>query len=379
MTSEDLPLDGIRILDFSTLLPGPLATLILAEAGAEVIKVERPGGGDEMRSYVPKLGPDSANFVLLNRGKSSITANLKDPTARDALLALADDVDIVVEQYRPGAMDRLGVGYDHIRAVNPDIVYCSITGHGQTDPGSSRAGHDLTYLAESGILGNVVDADDQPHLPHTLVADIAAGSYPAVMNILLALWRRDRTGQGAHLDIPITDNLQPLAYAHLATRQATGHWPTPGRDLLTGDSPRYNIYRTADNRHLAAAPLEDKFWQRFAELIGLPPHLHTTTGQEDAVIDAIAERIHARPAQHWLDLFAGEDVCCSLVATFTEAEQALRMPTHSPHRVAGENFDAAALPVPLDPELRSTPASRPSPTQSRPLHPDGSTPHRTSG
>jgi alpha-methylacyl-CoA racemase len=358
MSSQDLPLHGVRVLDFSTLLPGPMATLILAEAGAEVVKVERPGSGDEMRTYVPKLGSDSANFALLNRGKSSIAADLKNPAVRDEVLRLAAEVDVVVEQYRPGVMDRLGLGYEDVRAVNPDVIYCSITGYGQGGPDASRAGHDLNYLAESGILGTVVDASGDPQLPHTVIADIAAGTYPAVMNILLALRRRDRVGKGVHLDISMTHGLQPLAYGHLATYYGSGRWPVPGRELLTGGSPRYHIYRTADDRHLAAAPLEDKFWARFTELIELPGQLRRDAGQEDQVIAAVAERIAAQPAEHWHRLFDDEDVCCAIVATFAEAEKSLRVQTDSAHRVVGDGFDVPALPVPLAPELRLHPTAK---------------------
>jgi len=253
------PLAGVQVLDFSSLLPGPLTTLLLAEAGAEVLQVERPPRGDEMRSYVPRLGPSSANYALLNRGKRSAAVDLKDPVSVDRLLALGAETDVVVEQFRPGVMGRLGLGYDAFRAVNPGIVYCSITGFGQAGPAAGRAGHDLNYLAESGLLGTVVDGRGDPHLPPTVIADIAGGTYPAVVNILLALFRRQATGEGCHLDVGMTPNLSTLAYGYLATHAGSGSWPVPGQDLLTGGSPRYRIYRTSDGRHVAAAPLEDRF------------------------------------------------------------------------------------------------------------------------
>ncbi len=358
MTARDRPappLAGIRVLDFSTLLPGPLATLLLAEAGAEVLQVERPPHGDEMRSYRPRLGGSSANYALLNRGKSSAAVDLKDPAVRERLLELAAEVDVVVEQFRPGVMDRLGLGYEAFRAANPAIVYCSITGYGQTGPAAGRAGHDLTYLAESGLLGAVVDADGDPHLPPTVIADIAGGTYPAVVNILLALFRRTTSGEGCHLDIGMVPNVGTLAYGYLATRAGGGSWPVPGRDLLTGGSPRYAIYRTADGRHVAAAPLEDRFWARFCELVELPGDLRTDAGREAEVIAAVAARIAARPADHWRGVFEGEDVCCSVVATFEEAADSGLLRTESGHRVAGEGFDVSALPVPLVDEVRSGP------------------------
>ncbi|WP_219414223.1 CaiB/BaiF CoA transferase family protein [Pseudonocardia nigra] len=355
------PLAGVKVLDFSTLLPGPLATLLLAEAGTEVLQVERPPRGDEMRSYVPRLGHSSANYALLNRGKRSAAVDLKDPAVRDRLLALAAEVDVVVEQFRPGVMARLGLGYEAFRAVNPRIVYCSITGYGQTGPATGRAGHDLNYLAESGLLGTVVDERGDPHLPPTVIADIAGGTYPAVINILLALFRRTATGEGCHLDVGMTPNLSTLAYGYLGTHAGSGTWPVPGRDLLIGGSPRYHIYRTSDGRHVAAAPLEDRFWHRFCELVELPEDLRADAGREDEVVAAVAARIAARPAEHWRSLLDGEDVCCSVVATFEEAARSQTLRTESLHRVVGEGFDVSALPVPVVDKLRSQPASLPYP------------------
>ncbi|MPZ63252.1 MAG: CoA transferase [Propionibacteriales bacterium] len=361
MTGDVRPLTGTKVLDFSTLLPGPLATLLLAEAGAQVLQVERPPSGDEMRSYVPRLGADSANYTLLNRGKRSAAVDLKDHAVRDRILELAADVDVLVEQFRPGVMDRLGLGYDDVRAVNPRIVYCSITGHGQTSPSAGRAGHDLNYLAESGLLGNVVDADGDPHLPHTVIADIAGGTYPAVFNILLALLQRSATGQGCHLDIGMTPNLGVLAYGYLATHAGSGSWPVPGSDLLTGGSPRYQIYRTADGRHVAAGALEERFWQRFCDLVELPEELRADQGREDEVIAAVAERIAAHPAEHWRSVFADQDACCSVVATFEEAWRTQALRTRSAHRVVGEGFDVSALPVPVDEQFRASPGPLGSP------------------
>src|SRR6059058_6089906 len=170
------PLNGIRVLDFSTLLPGPLATLILTEAGAEVIKIERPGRGDEMRSYSPKFGSDSVNFALLNRGKRSVAIDLKARGALDALRPLIESADIVVEQFRPGVMDRLGLGYEALKALNPRIVYCAITGYGQHGPRANVAAHDLNYIAETGLLTLSAGSDGAPILPPALIADIGGGT-----------------------------------------------------------------------------------------------------------------------------------------------------------------------------------------------------------
>ncbi|MGW4591988.1 CaiB/BaiF CoA transferase family protein [Amycolatopsis thermoflava] len=350
-----LPLSGVKVLDLSTLLPGPLATLLLADAGADVVKLERPGQGDEMRTYEPKFGEASANYAVLNRGKRAYAADLKDPAQRDRALALAAEADVIVEQFRPGVTDRLGLGYDAVKARNPRVVYCSITGYGPSGPHARRAGHDLTYLAEAGLLGVVTDSTGAPSLPVTVLADIAGGTYPAVMNILLALRQAEATGQGTHLQVSMTHNLQVLAYGYFATRQAGGGWPRPGAELLTGGSPRYHIYPTSDGRHVACAALEQKFWDRLVELVGLAPEFRDDSGQEDAVTEALAQRFAAHPADYWRELFDGEDVCAAVVASWDEAVDAGLVDIASPDRVADPGAPGASfptLPSPVSSTLR---------------------------
>lgn len=317
------PLEGVRVLDFSTLVPGPLATLLLVDAGADVIKVERPGRGDELRSYEPKAGPDGIGFALLNRGKRSITLDLKAPDAVERLLPLLRTADVLVEQYRPGVMDRFGLGYQALSAINPGLIYCSITGYGQTGPKAKAAGHDLNFVADSGMLSLAAGADGAPVLPAVQVGDIGGGAYPAVVNILLALLERNRTGKGCHLDIAMAENLFAFQYWALGTAvvdgKGDGQGPRPGGELLTGGSPRYQIYRTADGRFVAAAPLEDKFWDSFCTIIGLPEDLRDDVKDPAATLQAVAAAIASRDAAHWRAAFAGEDVCCSIVSTMQEA------------------------------------------------------------
>lgn len=349
------PLKAVRVLDFSTLLPGPLATLILAEAGAEVIKIERQGRGDEMRSYMPKFGADSVNFALLNRGKRSIAIDLKAADALERLKPLIESADVLVEQFRPGVMDRLGFGYEALVAINPRIVYCAITGYGQHGPRADVAAHDLNYVAEAGILALTRGADGAPVLPAALVADIAGGTYPAVVNILLALRERDRTGRGCKLDVAMADNLFTLMYWGLGNGLAAGEWPMPGGDLVTGCSPRYNIYRTRDDRFLAAAPLEQKFWDTFCALIDLPEALRDDSRDPAATRAAVAERIRARTARDLQALFAGHDVCCTIAA---EVRDALTDPHFAAREVFARTLTAggksiAALPVPVASAFRA--------------------------
>jgi len=220
--SRPKPLDDIVVVDFSSLLPGPMCSLLLAEAGAKVIKIERPGQGDEMRGYEPAAGSDSANFILLNRGKTSISLDLKSANDKQTALSLIEKADVLIEQFRPGVMERLGLSYEITKALNPGIIYCSISGYGQSGPARDLAAHDLNYMARSGLLSLSGDEHGQPGLPCALIADIAAGAYPAMMNILLALQQRAKTGHGAWLDIAMGDNLLPMLYWALGEGELTG-------------------------------------------------------------------------------------------------------------------------------------------------------------
>ncbi|TMS58286.1 CoA transferase [Imbroritus primus] len=356
------PLQGIKVLDFSTLLPGPLCTLLLAEAGAEVIKLERPARGDEMRAYAPKVGDDSANFVLLNRGKQSIALDLKAADAVARLTPLIREADVLVEQFRPGVMARLGLGYDAVAAINPRLIYCSITGYGQDGPYAQEAGHDLNYVASSGMLAMSAPAGQIPGLPPALIADVAGGAYPAMINILLALRQRDVTQAGTHLDIAMAENLFTFQYWGLGNGWC-GAWPAPAADLVNGGSPRYQVYQTADGKHLAAAPIEAKFWSNFVTLIGLDEtHLATLTPQD--VMTAVAHAIAARSADEWVKRFAGQDVCTVKVVGLEDASRDLHFAARGvfARRIdTGAGKHMPALPVPIVPAFRGADVARRAP------------------
>jgi alpha-methylacyl-CoA racemase len=360
------PLAGLRVLDFTTLLPGPLGTLLLAEAGAEVIKVERPGG-EEMRGYAPPWGGLSATFAMLNRGKKSIAADLKDEATRERMRDLAASCDVLVEQFRPGVMDRLGLGYETLRARDPRLIYCAITGYGQTGPRRERAGHDLNYIGDAGLLALSSGAPGHRMLPPGLIADIAGGAYPAVINILLALRQRDVTGEGAFLDVAMTENVLPFTFWALANANAANTWPRDGGERLTGGSPRYHIYESKDGRLVAVAALEQKFWLAFTQAIELEPELIEDKRDPPRTIARVAEIIASRSAEEWRLVFDTADCCCSIVQDFRTA-------TRDPHfaergvfaRTVKNDRGATipALPLPIANDLlddRSDALSAPSP------------------
>lgn len=343
------PLAGVRVVDFSTLLPGPMCSLLLAKAGAEVIKIERPGRGDEMRSYQPSFGTDSVNFALLNEGKRSVALDLKNADALKQAIELVRTADVLIEQFRPGVMDRLGLGYEAMKRLNPGLIYCAITGWGQSGPLADTAAHDLNYQAEAGLMGLTAGADGAPGLPSTLSADIAGGAYPAMMNILLALRAREAGGAGCFIDVAMADNLFTFVYWGLGNGFAANEWPTPGGDLVTGGTPRYQVYKTLDGRYLACAPLEQKFWENFLRVLDAP-HLLDDSKNPAGTRAALAGILATRTADDWLKRFEGIDACVSVVKSLQEA-------VDSPHfrarglfegRVAsGQGAHIPSVPLPV--------------------------------
>src|SRR3569833_177565 len=287
------PLAGLLVLDFTTLLPGPLASLMLAEAGAEVIKIERPGGED-MRRFPPFKDGVSAAFAMLNRGKTGLTLDRKCEADREKLKPLIARADIVLEQFRPGVMARLGLGYDDMRAINPKIIYCAISGYGQSGPRAGEAGHDVNYIGATGLLDLQPGPVEAPVLPPALVADIAGGTFPAVINILLALRARDQSGEGACLDIAMTDAMFTFGWSALALGVAGGRFPKPGELPLVGSSPRYHLYATRDGKLVACGALEQKFWDAFCAASDLAPGFRDDRRDPKATREAVAALIAAR-------------------------------------------------------------------------------------
>jgi crotonobetainyl-CoA:carnitine CoA-transferase CaiB-like acyl-CoA transferase len=314
-----LPLDGVRILDLSRLLPGPYCTLLLADLGADVTKVEDPQGGDYIRHMPPSAGESSALFHALNRNKRSLALDLKSPQGKEAFRALARRADAVVESFRPGVMDRLGLGYEALAAENPRLIVCSISGYGATGPLRHRAGHDLNYVARSGVLGYGGTSGGPPAMPGVQIADIGGGSLMAAVGILAALNERTRTGRGRHLDISMSEGSLAFLHMHLGGRMAGGASLGPlsrGVEALNGGYPCYGVYRTKEGRYLAVAPLEPKFWGAFCAAVGredLSSQGWATEAEGASVREEVAAIVAARTLPEWEVFLSDKDLCCEPV------------------------------------------------------------------
>jgi crotonobetainyl-CoA:carnitine CoA-transferase CaiB-like acyl-CoA transferase len=315
-----LPLAGLKVLDLSRLLPGPYATLVLADLGATVDKVEEPDGGDYIRQMPPLRDDESALFFGLNRNKRSITLNLKTPQGRDALKRLARGYDVLVESFRPGVMDKLGLGEAALRADNPRLIYCAISGYGQTGPDRLKAGHDLNYVARAGLLGYGGEAGGAPAFPGVQMGDIGGGSLFALVGILAALHERERTGKGRLVDVSMTDGAVAFLHMHLASRLFMGTEAGPlqrGTEALNGGYACYGLYRTADDRWLAVGALEPKFFSGVCQRLERMDLMEDAyaPGEAGARVKAELTRIFAEhPLAYWQERFAGSDLCIEAVA-----------------------------------------------------------------
>lgn len=316
------PLSGIRVLDLTRLLPGPAATLHLADLGAEVIKIEDPGGGDYARELGPKHGDASWFFEIVNRGKASLTLDLKQPAGVEVFLRLARDADVVVESFRPGVVDRLGIGYQAVRAANPRIVYCAVTGYGQTGPYRDRAGHDINYIGYAGVLDQIGAADGPPLVPNFPIADLLGGAMAAALAAVAALFAARATGEGRYVDIAMTDVVLAHNYFPLLPVLAEGKAPPRGRDLFSGGVPCYGVYPTADGRFMAVGALEEKFWSALCLTLGRPDllPLRLAEGAEaEFARTELARIFRSRNRSEWVEIFAEVDCCVTPVLRLEEA------------------------------------------------------------
>ncbi len=304
------PLDGLLVLDFTRLLPGPFATQLLANLGAEVIKIEDPGLGDYMRTVPPTIQGVSYPYLMVNRGKRSLAVDLKTKDGREILYKLVRKADILVEQFRPGVMKKLGVDYATLAKRNPKLIYCSFSGYGQTGPAKDLPGHDITFEAHAGILGVSGDHDGHPAIPGVPMADLASG-FNAAMSILAALRTRDHTKKGEFIDVSIFDTAVSLMVLNIARYLATGEEPVAGEALLTGRFPFYKLYQAADGGWLAVATVESKFWNRMCELLGAPGLQYaqfTDEGEKARIVKTLEARFRTKTKAEWEALFAAESL-----------------------------------------------------------------------
>lgn len=316
------PLAGIRVLDLTRLLPGPVCTLHLADFGAEVIKIEDTGAGDYARGMGVMEGDTSAFFRMINRNKRALRLDLKQADGLAVLLRLARGADALVEGFRPGVMDKLGAGYAAVSAVNPRIVYCSITGYGQTGPYAQRAGHDINYIGYAGVADQIGAEGGPPVLPNFQIADLLGGALVPAMGILAALVDAQKSGRGRHVDVAMAEAV--LSHTVLLRSEAleSGRAPARGTAMLSGGLPCYNHYATRDGRYMAVGALERKFWDTLCDALGcaeLKPR-HLVYGDAAAPVKRrLAEIFATRTQDEWTRHFEGIDCCVSPVLRIDEA------------------------------------------------------------
>lgn len=357
-TAAHQPLAGVRVLDLTRLLPGPAATRHLADLGAEIIKIEDPGPGDYARDMMRTPADRAAErpslfFRSLNRGKTEKRLDLKLAEDREALIELVRHADVLIESFRPGVMARLGVGWETLRAANPALVMCSISGYGQDGPLAQAAGHDINYVGYAGMLDQLASADGTPIVPNVQIGDLLGGALTAVVGILAALVDARATGRGRYVDVSMTDSVfahNLMAFFAVGTH---GKASQAGADLLNGGVPCYGVYRTADSRFMAVGALELKFWQAMCDVIGKPEwkDKHWALGQrvggEDAraIREELAALFLTGTQSEWTARFANADCCVTPVLCM---EEALQHPLFTERNsVVRENGEPVQLALPL--------------------------------
>ena len=317
------PLAGIRVLDLTRLLPGPVCTLHLADLGADVIKIEDTGAGDYARTLGAKEGATAPVFQAINRNKRGMCLDLKKAEGVEVFLRLARDAQVIVESFRPGVVERLGVGYAACRKVNAAIVYCAISGYGQDGPYRDRAGHDINYCGYAGLVDQIGIAGDDPAIPNLQVADILGGAVVPAMGILAALVDAQRTGQGRYVDVAMTEGVLVHNLQALAAVVTTGKALPRGADFLSGREPCYATYRTADGRYMAVGALEKKFWNRVCEVLERPDlkacHWEARTKSAEWGVAQMREIFASRPQAWWDEKFSKEDCCVTPVLRLEES------------------------------------------------------------
>ena len=315
------PLTGIKVLDLSRLLPGGYATLLMADLGADVIKIEEPGQGDYIRWMPPMVGGFSAAHIALNRNKRSVALNLKVPDGRAAFERLATTADVVLESFRPGVMARLGLDHESLRALNERLVYCAISGYGQDGPRAQVAGHDVNYIGYAGVLSIMGEENRRPVIPGVQIGDLAGGGMAALIAVLAALVRRAATGKGDVCDISMMDGALSWLTMHASEFVATKKVPERERMHLSGAYPCYRVYPAADG-WLSVGALEPQFWSALCDAVDrsdLAGDGFAVGDRRDQVIAELEELFSTRTRAEWMAHLDGKDVCVAPINDFAEA------------------------------------------------------------
>ncbi|MBP9084837.1 MAG: CoA transferase [Kofleriaceae bacterium] len=327
-------LRGVRVLDLSRLLPGPFLTMILADLGADVVKIEDPRIGDYLRAFPPVKGGVAGRYLAVNRGKRSLALDLKTSAGREVFLQMLAKADVVVESFRPGVLSKLGIGWDVISQTNPRAILCSISGYGQTGPYRERAGHDLNYIALAGVLAMGGARNGAPVMPGVQIADLAGGALWSATGILAALFARERSGRGTLLDISMTEGALTLLTAELGNLDCGVH-PSRSTELLNGAAAAYGVYRTLDDRYVAVGALEPKFWVALQAALGRTPNIAELAGnaqQQEATRLALAEIFATKSLAEWTVILAAHDCC---VEPIIEPDE---LPAHPLHQARAVFF-----------------------------------------
>ena len=316
------PLSGLRVLDLTRLLPGPVATQHLADLGADVVKIEDTGEGDYARTMGAKPGETSAFFKLVNRNKRALRLDLKQPEGVAVFQRLTLSADVVIEGFRPGVMDKLGIGYERLAEINPRLVFCSISGYGQSGPYALRAGHDINYIGYAGVLDQIGEAGRAPALPNFQIGDLLGGALAPLVGLLAAVIDARASGRGRHVDVAMTDAVFAHAVFPLAGLLARLAPPPRGADLLSGGVPCYGVYATADGRYMAVGALEKKFWELLCDTLGRPdlkPFQLAFGAKGEKARAALSAVFAGQPQSHWIATFDAVDCCVTPVLTIAEA------------------------------------------------------------
>jgi len=309
------------MLDLSRLLPGPYCSLLLADLGMEVLKVEDLEMGDYMRKMGPIREQDSAYFLAVNRNKKSMTLNLKVKEGKEIFFRLIDTYDTILESFRPGVMDRLGIGYEALKKRNPRTILCSLSGYGQDGPYREKSGHDINYIGLGGVLDLIGEKDRAPVIPGVQIADLGAGGMMSTIAILAAIIHREKTGKGQSLDISMLDGVISWLSMHAGKYFVDGKLPERGEMLLTGRYACYHVYETKDERYMSLGALEPKFWGNFCETVGRKDLIYKqyAEGDErDRLIKEVEQILRTKTQKEWVDIFQNADACCEPILNLEE-------------------------------------------------------------